>query len=534
MNEKNLKLETEYYWDLQQSYNSTDEVLERYISEKRQRLGGKSLLNAEMELIRQRSSSEHCETLVLLVGFSLEPLLQSVCMHQPEKILLVLNDDGYADEPSDVYVVHVFEAIERLREEGLIDRVPKYLGGDPPRESPFEKTGDDPLAVFRVLAKVLRDETDAVIDITGGKKSMVAGAFLYAAYAGVRVSYVDFAKYDPKSRRPYGYLSKIGELPNPYEKFALREWERMRLLYQRYQFREARRLLQDIRKTMAELMADSVKALNSLDSFLKYYEKWDQGDYRGAKEIQQGLGKFRQPNAVVVLGDRWYQIEWRDDDEPPTYLYEVKEALQVYAYDELKRIQRLIDYTQDYRSAFLRAGALNEVIMLARLVDLIKDDDDRKQFLKPLAEKTPWAESVFKAMTNPGKEIHVGPYKNKHDIWFKNAPEMTLPKPPEMNDWWNKTDMFRDNSSRGEKGWDKFLKRRNTLMHKYPPVSEPWASEALKFVKANFEDFLGLRIEDMPIYAEAVPWQELCELCELQRFLPSSLVRNEPGKGDTE
>ncbi|ADG06921.1 CRISPR-associated protein Cas02710 [Kyrpidia tusciae] len=534
MDEESLRSDTRRYWELQRHNDSTDWVLEQYISDKRQKLGGNSLLEAEMEQIRQRSSPEHCETLVLLVGLSLEPLLQSICLYQPAGILLVLSDDEYAGEPRHAYVGHVFEAIERLRDEGLIDRVPKYLGKNPAGEGQFVETADDPLAVFRTLVETLRDEPCPVIDITGGKKSMVAGAFLYAAYAGVRISYVDFTEYDRNSRRPYGYLSKIGELPNPYEKFALREWERVRLLYQRYQFREARRLLEDIWKAMSALMADSANALDSLDRYLEYYEKWDQGDYRGAEEIQRDLGNFRQPNAVVELGGRWYRIEGDDYVEPPKYLYGDQEVLKVYAYDELKRIQRLIDYTQDYRSAFLRAGALNEIIMLARLVDLIKDDNDRKRFLEPLDNKTPSAESVFKALTNPDKEIHVGSNRKKHDISFKNAPEMTLPKPPEMKPWWNKTVMFRDDPSKGEKGWDKFLNRRNDLMHKYFPVSRQWAEDALRFVEANFEDFLGLRTKDMPLYAEAVPWPELCELCGLQRFLPSSLVRDEAGKGGSE
>ena len=60
---------------------------------------------------------------------------------------------------------------------------------------------------------------------------------------GSRISYVDFEEYDENERRPYGFGCKIGELTNPYKEFALHEWERVRVLYERYQFRDAQMLL---------------------------------------------------------------------------------------------------------------------------------------------------------------------------------------------------------------------------------------------------------------------------------------------------
>jgi hypothetical protein len=122
----------------------------------------------------------------------------------------------------------------------LLDQPPEFPGKGGKQGYPV---ADSPEAVFQTLVDVLHDETDVVIDVTGGKKSMVSGAYLYAAYAGARISYVDFEEYDPKYRRPYGYSCKIGELANPYQEFALREWERVRNLYERYQFREAREIV---------------------------------------------------------------------------------------------------------------------------------------------------------------------------------------------------------------------------------------------------------------------------------------------------
>ena len=140
--------------------------------------------------------------------------------------------------------------------------------------------------MFKALVKVLHNEEDVVIDITGGKKSMVAGAFMYAAYAGSRISDVDFEEYDPEERRPYGFGCKIGELTNPYEKFALHEWERVRVLYERYQFRDAQMLLMSrngkgksgtVIDAMKDYLPDSEPAIQLLASILCCYEYWDAG-----------------------------------------------------------------------------------------------------------------------------------------------------------------------------------------------------------------------------------------------------------------
>lgn len=74
-----------------------------------------------------------------------------------------------------------------------------------------------PPHVFQALLKHLYGDSNVIVDITGAKKSMVAGAFLYAAFANVPVSYVDFDddKFNPEHAKPYGYACRIGRLVNP-------------------------------------------------------------------------------------------------------------------------------------------------------------------------------------------------------------------------------------------------------------------------------------------------------------------------------
>lgn len=524
-NRDDLERVTRDYWDRSQRYD-LDSCLKIYICEGQKRLGNKSLLEAELKYAKDNRfiTAEPCETLVLLVGYSLEPLLQSVCVYKPQKIILVLNEEGYPPmEEWHDFAHHVTGAIDHLQKKGMIVQKPQFCGEQAPDKTGYPTRGE-PAAVFKTLVDALQAETGVVIDVTGGKKSMVTGAFMYAAYAGARISYVDFEEYNRKCRRPYGFSCKIGELSNPYQEFALREWERVRGLYERYQFREASGVLLDsILSTMVKVIRETKEPMQLLGAFLDYYEKWDRGDYRSAKQtaidLEKKAGTFKQPSAITELGDKWYQIDGSGYANHPEGFYGDTQALQVYVYDELKRIRRLIDCNQDYRSAFLRAGGVNEIIMLARVVGFVDNAEERNSLLGALEKRTPYIWDVFKALTCTGKtELSV-----KKDIPFKGYrkktdPDMIIPRPFPMTAWWKKTSLFNDDD-----GWERFLDIRNDLAHKYFSVPLEWAVDALKFAEANFEDFLGQPVSKLPLCAAALSWSELCELCGMHRFLPQNL-----------
>ena len=513
-----IKRITKKFWE-EFEPSKIDDAMHFYVLEKQKRLDGKSLLEAELEYARSegRLTSHPCETLVLLVGFSLEPLLQSVCVYRPHKIVLILNEQGYPPEEWHVFANHIKDAIGLLEQRNLLPHSPKLPGKDGKVGYP---AADDPSAVFQTLIEVLHDETDVVIDVSGGKKSMVSGAYLYAAYAEARISYVDFDEYDPQNRRPYGYSCRIGELSNPYQTFVLREWERMRALYEQYQFREARAILHSMSSVMTQVVPQSGPPIQMLQAFLEFYEKWDSGDYRGAKQFasEQNLPSFERPSAVTDLGDKWFEISGNDFTKPK-HFYGDLDGVKVYVADELARIRRLIDYSEDYRSAFLRAGGVNEIVMVARLVRLVTNRAQRNDLLDALDEHTPGIFSIFTNLTKPaGTAISI--YKNsRSQVRFGSGQTLlaTISLQHPLKDWWSTIPSFRTD------GWKKFLEIRNKLAHTYFSVPREWAEDALRFVQANFEDFLGHPVGDLDLRTKALSWPELCEKCGLSRFLPPNL-----------
>ncbi|MFZ5591098.1 MAG: CRISPR-associated protein [Bacillota bacterium] len=517
--------------------------MDYYIAHKESRLGNRSLLEAELEYFHQEDrlkKLQPCRTLILLVGLSPEPLLQSICVFRPQEIALIFNKE-YINEQWNEYAGHIYEALEKLKQNGLID-CSTTIVGEKGSKNPGYVTEDNPAAVFQTLRKVINElpsenkRKDVVIDITGGKKSMVAGAFLFAAYAGLRISYVDFEEYDPDHRRPYGFSCRVGELNNPYARFALQAWERLRTLYEQYQFREAQALLKDINEAMSEVLPEIREPIAKLRQYLDYYEKWESGNWRGAKKLAASLQPFKQPTAVDKLGDQWYAISG-NSFQPVEKFYGDDERLKIYAYDELQRIKRLIEKKQDYRAAFLRAGSLSEIINIFRLVRLVKEQCKNKseveQFLEALDENTPFASNVFNALLKKaGDYISIGKYdiKEKKDLAFgDNTPEIRIKLTKPTNKWWNNSTLFKDKNyaqnKKAQKGWRVFLDVRNKLAHAYFSVPEDWAREALAFVEANLADWLGGPVEEKcrDLYARALPWSKLCQLCGVSQFLPPLL-----------
>jgi len=538
MDKGKLERATERYW-ISSKNNDYDVYLKEYVCEKKDMLDGNSLMEAELAWAEENGciTIKNSETLVLLVGFSLEPLLQSIWVHKPVKIVLLLNEEGYLGEEWQVFAQHLIKAIRNLKANGFEGSNVQLLGDKSLAELGYPMKGD-PASVFNTLVYVLHDERDVVIDITGGKKSMVTGAFMYAAYAGIRISYVDFEEYNPEKRRPYGFSCKIGELTNPYEEFALHEWERVRTLYERYQFRDARLLLmgEDEKSGPGTIIAvmqeylfnskndkiniDLQSAIQLLVKIICCYEDWDAGLYNEALEkaleIKEDIPHFEPPAVVTRLDGNWFITKRASFDKGLTNFYEDTPEFRAYVLDELARIDRLIKYNHDYRSAFLRAGSLSEAVMLSRLVILVEDESKRKDLIRALQVRTPSAESVIENLIKSvGSDVLIS--SKKSDIRFPNAPEVKIKIKEQMTGWY-KISLFD-----GHGDWRDFIHRRNDLAHKYYSPPRAWAEDALKFVTANIENLWSQPMSMIEPQTKAIPWSKLVDLCGISNYLPPNL-----------
>ncbi len=533
MDEKKLRDLTRNYWD-QIDHKQPKTHLKNYVAE---------LLPAEMDWaethpledgktrLHKPDPSDNL-LLVMLVGFSIEPLLQTVYAYNPSRVLLLLNEQyGSLEDGGGVGGINWGRMVKELIKEVKRDVKIEFKVIKEP----------EPKSIFDTFREQIGEEAEnVVIDITGGKKNMMAGAFLYAAYANIKVSYVDFddEAYDPEERRPYGYRCRIGLLQNPYQTFALRNWEQVRALYNRYNFRAARELLVGpdgnggagtILEAAREYLPDQIEPIQKLVKMLRCYEFWDNAEFQEAKTIADDIENhgcnFEFPTAIKMLGGQWYRIF----DNTPKF--------RAYVYDEFKRIERL-HKNENYRSTFLRAGGLNEMIMVARLVRLVigQEKNNLLDALDNDENETPGINSIFSALCKSmGTDIKITSSRRPENsrggpfyVTFRGAPEISLSLPSKMTSWWQETNYFKDETDKV--GWKKFLNKRNNIAHTYDTVESEMAKDALNFVQANFEDFLGNKpMDSLGFSAEVLPWSKLCDSAHigLSLYLPPSLRSDE-------
>jgi hypothetical protein len=381
-----------------------------------------NLLPLEMECAQQRV--EECDTLALLIGFSEDPLLQTIWKYRPQRIVLVLNfkyfdNQGKAQSGTlraEEWIEHIKIMIQQgFCPETAIPQFGKRSGERNDIAIAAEEAKPD--WVFRELRDRLLPDQRAgkriVVDITGAKKNMASGAFLFAAYAGGDISYVDFEEYHPQKRRPLGYTCRIGTQPNPYRILGLRDWERVQKLYEQFAFGSAAVEVKQIFKTMDGSLADADgsgtyfsdeqrQSVERLEKVLSVLDMWDNGDYTsawqlwqtpdkdGGKSLQCQMPGFPLPHVIEYLGSQnWPSAAGKDASAflqehrelkrgtttPADSIFNHPDLLLAYAFDERDKINRLIRCQNDYRSAFLRSAGLDELLLKARIAILWLSDN---------------------------------------------------------------------------------------------------------------------------------------------------------------
>jgi hypothetical protein len=525
------------------------------------------LLPEELDYLKEheRLTAPPAEILVQLVGFSWEPLLISVCAYKPEKVVLVLNE-WYGDQEGKARGVKYQELIAKLNELNLIDSTPELL------PQPLEEVKDKPEDVFRFLKAHILPFVNAgkrvVVDITGAKKSMVSGAYLFSSYTNVSVSYVDYDEYNNDFGKPYGYTCKPGELENPIERFKLREWDKVRQLYKQYAFRSARALIEEIKESTKSFFDDDeLHSIDFLMDWLDFYRLWDEGDYSGSwykwaennsfRAIRSKISDAYCPTAVKKLGTLWPDkkdfkklksgfeaIEGSGNVEKSIYLED--EEILVYAYDELEKIKRLIRYHEDYRSALLRAAGLNEILLKARVVRSwvrntfvidVKGERLTREDIKNHSEYGRYLPKVDdKGVLDAGATyLHMAlrweeGKGDKYAIKLNKLEELNYPiahrsvDGPVLVDFWKPL-------KKKYKGFglpDDVFNIRNKAIHFCLSIPKEIAEVAVAMAEKNVEDFqeewTNNTLTDSNY--EAMSWNELCAACDIT-FLSRRGNKNE-------
>jgi hypothetical protein len=224
------------------------------------------------------------DILIQLVGHSAPPLLLMLDALRPATVVWIHTADTLeiTHDLSDLMEVHEIPAPEMRH-----------------RHTLKGEASSDPAVTYRAILEHLpsveagaSDGPTVAIDVTGGKKSMVAGAFMaggvFEPY-DVPLYYVDFEAFDPGSGRPIPGTEFLNQLVNPYALYSKRERAQIRELFNSHQYVAARTLLDAVlTKPDAasspgdDLLAGIVAGLTRARQYADCYAKWDAFDYPGA------------------------------------------------------------------------------------------------------------------------------------------------------------------------------------------------------------------------------------------------------------
>jgi hypothetical protein len=129
----------------------------------------------------QRKNTERLAkggTLFSILGYSPEPIILTARLVEPDTHVIFTTNKNEGDEYLQRYLETNYQIV--------------YLAGD------------DFLNIYKALKEqlILNPSSEITIDITGGKKSMVASAAIFGKDYGCKIVYVDFEEYIKDLRKP--------------------------------------------------------------------------------------------------------------------------------------------------------------------------------------------------------------------------------------------------------------------------------------------------------------------------------------------
>lgn len=256
---------------------------------------------------RRTTGEEPPRLLLLPLGYSPDALLLAVAFHAPASVVLLvstsLNSASYLPE-----LEALWDAERDLLESRRFGELAR------------KEVRDDPADVFSTIRDVIPDhpglrKDQIVLDLTGGKKSITAGAFLAAVHLGIVVSYVDFRDYDPVLRRPRVGSIQPGRLPDPFRLFRLREEERLVAVFSSRRYEEAERLAAELEGAATDPQVEAILGRPDAEArrarfarcgiVARGYRLWGDGFYRDARETLKAVPDLPIAPTLEALGEVW-------------------------------------------------------------------------------------------------------------------------------------------------------------------------------------------------------------------------------------
>jgi len=464
-------------------------------------------------------------TLAILVGTSFEPLLMAIWAYKPHRLIPLLNTYYGDRNPNGKHITplehwdNLKDKIERLPQEALKNNL------NLPASIANFVVEDKADHVFDRLHELLKNDLadsqcEVIIDITGAKKTMVAGAYLFAAYTEAKISYVDYDKFEEGIGRPYGYTCRIAKVANPMRDLALKQWQSIAEAYEEYNFGLALNLLDQIPN---ELKAVLKEKYGQLAQYLEICRQWESGDLHIAGKLAKKLLTEEQVDIQLPATINELAQFWPDLNDPGQWLsldvLTKPKLLVLHAYDELHRAKwctgeegqrgKAPKIQLQCRLAFTKAYALYETLLIGRALNIIQHDGVSATIPKPFNKKiipsgpTEEKQELLKLMVkNLRRENAIKIFRRENvsvkcrKSTFMGNPISEISLEPIESKW--------SQVQKHLQGWDKAFDDelndfRNLTIHTYIPVDENWAKKAIHLAEESLENYIQQWVQFLEI-----------------------------------
>jgi len=225
-----------------------------------------------------KQTAESCNLLISMVGFSLEPIMHTILTLRPKKVVFVFSKESARFRP-------------RVKTLDYLKSLIVYHGKDydPKIEEIILKNTDTALVFSTVNNAIAQSSFSGgiAIDVTGGKKSMDASAFLAASLQeDVSIYYVDYEAYNSDEGYPIWGSEFLNRQANPYAFFSIREEHLIMGLWETGNFSAVKELVASVIESAftreeAEQysLAERYDKLVEIEMAAACYEAWSRFDY---------------------------------------------------------------------------------------------------------------------------------------------------------------------------------------------------------------------------------------------------------------
>jgi CRISPR-associated protein (TIGR02710 family) len=236
--------------------------------------------------------AEPCKVLVSMVGFSLEPVMHTLLTLLPDKVILVFSQESAK-----------FDG-ERAAAEYIDFLTEHYDSSYKPDIDKICLKSTDTAEVFaRVHEKIKQYSTKdkLAVDVTGGKKTMDAAAFLAAAmHEEVGIYYVDYEDYNQHDGYPVWGTEFLNKLDNPYRIYNIelinqaKELFRVSNYYASYKlFDEALKdMINEANPLINEALKSEREKINRMMRVSECLMYWDRFEYEDAFDAMDNIKDY--------------------------------------------------------------------------------------------------------------------------------------------------------------------------------------------------------------------------------------------------